>query len=54
MNKKKVFLFIVEGLSDKEALEPIVSELLNDKKIYFKILRCDLTAALDRRFYHHN
>ena len=36
MNKKKVFLFIVEGLSDKEALEPIVSELLNDKKIYFK------------------
>ena len=54
MNKKKVFLFIVEGLSDKEALEPIVSELLRMKKIYFKILRCDLTAALDRRFYHHN
>lgn len=54
MIKKKVILFIVEGLSDKEALEPIVSELLNDKKIYFQILRCDLTATLDRRFYHRN
>lgn len=31
---KKLFLFIVEGLSDKDALEPILSELFDMTKIH--------------------
>lgn len=41
---KKLFLFIVEGLSDKNALDPIISELFDTTRIHFEILRCDLTT----------
>ena len=44
---KKILLFLVEGLSDKDALEPILSELVDSTKIHFEVLRCDLTASLD-------
>ncbi len=44
---KKILLFLVEGLSDKDALEPILSELVDSAKIRFKVLRCDLTASSD-------
>ncbi len=44
---KKILLFLVEGLSDKDALEPILSELVDDTKIHFEVLRCDLTTSLD-------
>lgn len=41
---KKVLLFLVEGLSDKDALEPILSELVDNTKIHFEVLRYDLSA----------
>ncbi|MGX8850714.1 hypothetical protein [Amedibacillus sp. YH-ame10] len=41
---KKVLLFLVEGLSDKEALEPILSELIDETRIHFEVLRYDLSA----------
>ncbi|WP_296877149.1 hypothetical protein [Thomasclavelia sp.] len=41
---KKIILFIVEGLSDKDALEPILAELVDTTKIMFEVLRCDLTT----------
>lgn len=41
---KKVLLFVVEGLSDKDALEPILSELVDDKRIHFEVLRYDLST----------
>ncbi len=42
---KKVILFVVEGLSDKDALEPIVSELIDTSLVRFEVLRCDATAS---------
>lgn len=44
---KKVFLFIVEGLSDKDALEPILGELFDTSKAHFKVVRFDLTTNDD-------
>jgi spore coat polysaccharide biosynthesis predicted glycosyltransferase SpsG len=44
MDKKKAMIFIVEGISDKEALEPIVAELLDSKNIRFEVVRGDITA----------
>ncbi|MFQ6793553.1 MAG: hypothetical protein ACLRT4_12310 [Thomasclavelia sp.] len=43
---KKIILFIVEGLSDKDALEPIIAELVDTTKIMFEVLRCDLTTNI--------
>ncbi len=51
---KKILLFLVEGLSDKDALEPILSELVDSTKIHFEILRCDLTASLDTELRNLN
>ena len=51
---KKVLLFLVEGLSDKDALEPIISELVDSTKIHFEVLRCDLTASLDTEMRNLN
>ncbi|MEG0330321.1 MAG: hypothetical protein RR602_08285 [Longicatena sp.] len=41
---KKILLFLVEGLSDKDALEPILSELVDETKIHFEVIRYDLSA----------
>ena len=35
MSKSKVIVFIVEGFSDKEALNGILSELYENKKLSF-------------------
>lgn len=51
---KKILLFIVEGISDKDALEPILAELIDEKKVYFEVLRCDATVSNDVQFYNKN
>jgi len=51
---KRLFLFIVEGPSDKEALNPIISELFDTAKIRFEILRSDLTTNNDTRLRNSN
>lgn len=45
---KKILLFIVEGASDKDALEPILSELFDTTRIHFEVLRCDITTKNSR------
>lgn len=44
MSKSKVIVFIVEGFSDKEALNGILSELYGNKKIVFSIVDGDITT----------
>lgn len=44
MSKKKVIVFIVEGFSDKEALNAILSELYDEKRIVFSIVDGDITT----------
>ena len=44
MSRRKVILFIVEGFSDKEALNGILSELYEDKSIVFSIVDGDITT----------
>ena len=43
---KKILLFIVEGLSDKTALEPILGELVDSTRLHFTVLGCDATTSL--------
>lgn len=43
---KKVILFIVEGLSDQNALEPIVDALIDDSQIMFEVVRGDSSIGL--------
>lgn len=35
---KKLLFIIVEGVSDKNALEPILSERIDDTQIHFEII----------------
>ncbi|MEG0093790.1 MAG: hypothetical protein RR945_02295 [Erysipelotrichaceae bacterium] len=51
---KKIILFIVEGLSDKDALEPILSELIDDTNLYFEVLYCDATTNNDIGYLNKN
>lgn len=51
---KKVILFVVEGLSDKDALEPIVSELIDTSLVRFEVLRCDATVSIFEPYYNKN
>ena len=44
MNKKKVILIIVEGISDKISLEAIFEELFSNNKIYIEVIRGDITS----------
>lgn len=44
---KKILLFLVEGLSDKDALEPILDVLIDSKKVHFEVIRYDLTTSED-------
>ena len=53
-NMKKVILFVVEGLSDKEALEPILSELINTNLVRFEVLRGDATVSTSAPYYKSN
>ena len=41
---KKVVLFLVEGITDKVALEHVLPNLLENDKVVFKIIDGDLTA----------
>lgn len=51
---KKVILFVVEGTSDKEALEPILSELIDTRLVRFEVLRGDATASIAAPYYRKN
>lgn len=42
---KKVILVIVEGICDKEVLEPLLSELIDDQRVLFEVLREDATTS---------
>lgn len=44
MESKKVILFIVEGPTDENALEPILKEIFKDKNIVFHIVYGDVTS----------
>lgn len=54
VNMRKVILFIVEGMSDKDALEPIVSELIDTNLVMFEVLRGDATASIYAPYYDKN
>ena len=41
---KKVFVFIVEGQSDKHALEKIFQKIYKNKNIIFKVTDGDITS----------
>lgn len=41
---KTVFLFIVEGISDKSLLEPLVDKIIDTKKIHIEYTNGDITA----------
>lgn len=47
--KKKVFLLMVEGKSDRVALKPIISELINDT-VFFKVVGCDLSSNNSKEY----
>ncbi|MFL0197190.1 hypothetical protein ACJDU8_16735 [Clostridium sp. WILCCON 0269] len=44
MSRAKVIIFIVEGISDKEALNGILSELYDEKRFVFSIVDGDITT----------
>jgi len=48
MSKKKVILFIVEGVTDEASLGSILSELIDDDQIRFQIYHGDILT------YYHN
>lgn len=47
-NSKKVILFVVEGISDKNALNPIIAELLQSERVYFEVVHGDVTSDYKR------
>lgn len=44
MRRKKVILFLVEGFSDKSALEHIMNVLVEEKKVLFAVVNGDITS----------
>ena len=46
-NKKKIVLFIVEGKTDEISLGLILSKLLDDRNVKFKVVRGDITSDKD-------
>ncbi|NEZ46911.1 hypothetical protein FDF74_06760 [Clostridium niameyense] len=47
MKSKKIILFIVEGISDKNSLSLILSRLLRNDKIEFQVVNGDITSRKD-------
>ncbi|WP_138204145.1 hypothetical protein [Haloimpatiens lingqiaonensis] len=47
MKSKKVVLFIVEGISDKNSLALILSRLLKNERIEFHVIHGDITTRTD-------
>lgn len=45
-NRKKIILFIVEGINDKTSLALCLSQLLNDDEIHFEITDGDITTRI--------
>lgn len=43
-NKKKVILFLVEGISEEEALATLISNAVERDKIVFKLINGDITS----------
>lgn len=46
LNRKKIILFIVEGINDKTSLALCLSQLLNDDEIHFEITDGDITTRI--------
>ncbi len=44
---KKIILLIVEGINEDISLRGILSEIFNDKKIEFCLVRTDITTRED-------
>ena len=44
---KKIILLIVEGITEDISLRGILSEIFNDKKIEFCLVRTDITTRED-------
>jgi len=44
MAKKKIILFIVEGITDRTTLGLAMSKVLNNNTVEFKIIGGDITA----------
>lgn len=42
--RKKVILFLVEGFSDKTALENIISRLVTEERVIFAVMHGDITS----------
>lgn len=45
-NKKKIILFIVEGINDKTSLALCLSQFLDDEEIHFEITDGDITTRI--------
>lgn len=44
---KKVVLFVVEGLTDETALQPVLKKLLQNDKVKFDVLHKDVTSDIN-------
>ncbi len=44
MARKKVVFIIVEGASDQEALETLLTRIFNSSTVFVKVMRCDITC----------
>lgn len=44
MARRKVVVFIVEGISDETALAAILNKLLSADQVHFEIVHCDITT----------
>lgn len=49
MESKKIILFIVEGISEENALGPILDKLVTDSKVKFKVINGDVTSNYSTR-----
>ncbi|MGL4847515.1 MAG: hypothetical protein ACRC28_01085 [Clostridium sp.] len=49
MSRAKVIIFIVEGITDKEALEGVISELYEEKNIIFEVIGGDITSEYETK-----
>lgn len=47
MARKKVVFIIVEGPSDQEALETLLTKIFNSSTVIVKVMHCDITTELN-------
>lgn len=46
MARKKIILFIVEGINDKTCLEGVLEKILDSEEVRFQITEGDITTRL--------